>query len=252
MSAAARTKRRFGYWVIALVVAGVALYLSLRGIDWREVWRLISHAAPAYLVLSLALGSASLFLRAVRWRLLLAWGAPVRLASAFVATAVGYCGNLFLPARAGELIRTLMISRASGLSKTFVLTTALCERLSDAIALVLISSVALLLLPVKPGWFSRAATPFAVIGLAGVFAIAILPRLGHVCRRWGSRLPISSSIQARLFSAIDHVLAGLRAFHDAKRLFLFISLTGVVWLADAWTVIFVMRALGLSATLTIA
>ena len=45
----------------------------------------------------------------------------------FGANMAGYLGNNFLPARAGELLRSVLISRRSSLSKTYVLTTALGE-----------------------------------------------------------------------------------------------------------------------------
>ena len=67
----------------------------------------------------------------------------------------GYLGNNFLPARAGELVRTFLISRRSSLSKTYVLTTALSERLMDVIALVLGSSIVLLRMDMKVPWMEN-------------------------------------------------------------------------------------------------
>jgi len=77
----------------------------------------------------------------------------------------GIFGNNFLPARAGEIVRTMMISSRAGLSKTYVLTTALSERMADAIALVIISSLVLLSLPAQAGWLAHAAKPFAAVGM---------------------------------------------------------------------------------------
>ena len=56
----------------------------------------------------------------------------VGVAAAFWATAAGLFGNNFLPARAGELVRTVMISSRSGLGNVYVLATALSERVADA------------------------------------------------------------------------------------------------------------------------
>jgi len=58
---------------------------------------------------------------------------------------VGYLGNAFLPARAGELIRSAYLGQKTGAGTSFVFATALVERLLDVIALVLIGSVAVLL-----------------------------------------------------------------------------------------------------------
>src|SRR3984957_660433 len=160
------------YAGLALLLAGALLYYSLRGIEWRRVWILIAGAKPAWLAFACGLSAGALFLRAMRWRILLRAEGDVGVSAAFWATAAGYFGNNFLPARAGELVRTLMISSRSGLSKTYVLTTALSERVADAIALVVISALVLLTLPAPPGWLAHASKPFGVLGLCGVLAIA--------------------------------------------------------------------------------
>ena len=86
----------------------------------------------------------------------------------FSANMAGYLGNNFLPARAGELVRTVIISRQSRLSKAYVLTTAMSERLMDVIALVLGSSVVLLGIEAKPGWMEDISRAMAwASGAAG-------------------------------------------------------------------------------------
>jgi glycosyltransferase 2 family protein len=240
------------YWLIALVLAGILLYFSLRGIDWAEVWRIVSKAYLPYVFLGVLISTFSLLLRAYRWRILLQARSPVPLSTAFWATSAGYFGNNFLPARAGELVRTMMVSSATGLGKTFVLTTALTERLADAIALVLISSIVLLTLPFRPGWFDNAARPFAIIGFCGALAILIVPKLERVWHGLLMRLPIPKPIGEKLAETLTHIHAGLRAFHDWARLLGFLSLTVVIWFSDAFSTLVGMHALGMSTTLPVA
>src|SRR3954453_16988201 len=240
------------YWLIALALAGVLLYFSLRGIEWAEVWRIVSRAYLPYIFLALLIATFSLFVRAYRWRILLQTQGSVPVSTAFWATSAGYFGNNFLPARAGELVRTMMVSSETGLGKTFVLTTALTERLADAIALVLISSIVLLTLPFRPGWFDNAARPFAILGFGGALAILIVPKLEKVWHGLVMRLPIPKSIGDKLAESLTHVHAGLRAFHDWGRLVGFLSLTMVIWFSDALGTIVGMRALGMSTTFAVA
>ena len=87
---------------IAALLAAVLLYYSLRGIEWRQVGRIVAGAAPGRLVLAAGIGTVTLFLRAFRWRILLNAEGAVTVPTAFWATAVGYFGNNFLPARAGS------------------------------------------------------------------------------------------------------------------------------------------------------
>src|SRR4029077_191859 len=156
----------------------------------------------------------TLSLRALRWRILLTAKGPVHVMDAFWATAAGYFGNNFLPARAGELVRTYMIGSCSGLEKSYVLATALSERVADAITLVVISSVVLMFLPAQPGWLAGAARPFALLGFAGAPAIAVLPFLGAVGRTLIERAPLPPPLRPRLITAMEHGLQGMRAFHD--------------------------------------
>ncbi len=70
--------------------------------------------------------------------------ARVPVLSVFWANMVGYLGNAYLPARAGELMRSALLGQKMGLGTSFVLATALSERILDAVTLVLIGSASLL------------------------------------------------------------------------------------------------------------
>jgi len=230
---AANSHPKLLYWAVALTLAVVLLYYSLRGIDWRQVWLTLKTARLSYLALMWAISTVSLVLRALRWRVLLQSGGPVGVATAFWATCAGYFGNNYLPARAGELVRTMMVDAEAGLGRTFVLTTALSERIVDAITLVLVSSLVLLTLPSRPGWYGPAARPFAIVGICGAFGIAILPRLERLWKYLLAHAPVPERFREKLVHILEQILFGLRAFHDARRLLLFMGLTAVIWFVDA-------------------
>jgi glycosyltransferase 2 family protein len=249
---AGRKRVRFLYWVIALALAAAFLYYSVRGIDWRAVGEIVLRIHIQYVFVTAALGAAAMFLRAMRWRLLLQAEAPVRRSTAFWATAAGYFGNSFLPARAGELVRTYAISASSTLGKAYVLTTALAERVSDAIALVTISAVILLTMQNRPGWLEHAARPFAIIGLAGALGIAILPRLEPLYRSVLDWIPLPQMIRSRVDRMLTQALLGIRSFHDFGRMVRFLSLTAMIWCMDAVGTVVLARAFDLSLSLPVA
>ena len=249
---AANSRSKLLYWAFALILAVVLLYYSLRGIDWRQVWLTLKTTRLNYLALMLITSTGSLFLRAVRWRVLLQSGGPVGLATAFWATCAGYFGNNYLPARAGELVRTMMVDAEAGLGRTFVLTTALSERTVDAIALVFVSSLVLLTLPVRPGWYGPAARPFAIVGICGALGIAILPRLERLWKFLLDRTPVPERLRDKLTHILGQILFGLRAFHDRRRLLLFMSLTAVIWFTDAFSFTVGARSVDIPLTLPMA
>jgi glycosyltransferase 2 family protein len=237
---------------VAAALAAVLLYYSLRGIEWREVARIVKGAESGRLFLSTALATVTLFLRAIRWRILLNAEGAVPVTTAFWATAAGYFGNNFLPARAGELVRTFMISSRSGLETTYVLATAISERVADAVALVTIGALVLLTLPSPPGWLASAARPFAILGLLGAIAIAVLPLLAPLGRSIIARAPLPSAWRPRLLEIMEHGLRGMAAFHDVKRLSGFLGLTAVIWFTDAVAAVVTGTALHLQLPLPVA
>jgi uncharacterized protein (TIRG00374 family) len=244
--------RRILSFGAAGLLAAALLYYSLRGIDWREVARTITNAAPGLLVVAAAMATVSLFLRALRWRILLNADGFVSVSTAFWATAAGFFGNNFLPARAGELVRTLMISSRNPLDTAYVLATALSERVADAVVLVVISAVVLLMFPAQAGWLAGAARPFAIAGLLGALGIAVLPLLGSVGRAVIERAPVPPPLRARIIAAMEQALCGIRAFHDTRRLAGFLGLTIAIWCLDAVGAIVLGRALGFRMSLSAA
>jgi uncharacterized protein (TIRG00374 family) len=220
-------------WILSVSLAAVLLYLSLRGVDWKGVWHTISGARWGFLAAGCGCSCVSFFLRSLRWRILLNAEERLSVGLVFSANMAGYLGNSFLPARAGELVRTIAIGARSSLSKTYVLTTALCERLMDVIALVLWSSLILLGVAAKPRWMADLSRTTAIAAAVGALAIALLPHTESLCRNLLRRLPLPSTLRERLLRFADQVLLGVRAFHNVGRLLGFTVLTVAIWMSDA-------------------
>src|SRR5215831_9545821 len=250
--APAPARTNFLYWTVALVLAAGLLFYSLRGIDWGQVWTTLKSTRLEYVGWMVLATTISLLLRAFRWCVLLRAGGEVHFSTAFWATCAGYFGNNYLPARAGELIRSVAVDGETGMGRTYVLTTALAERITDAISLVLISSLVLLTLPVRPGWYESAAKPFAIIGLCGALGIAVLPKLDRLWHSLLARAPVPERFRGALTHILDQILNGLRSFHDVRRLCTFLALTAVIWFMDAVGTILAAASLGMDLNLPVA
>src|ERR1017187_4673534 len=177
-----KDRKRIWYGLLSSALAAGLLYYSLRGVEWARVWTTIIHARGQFLAVAGLTLCCSFFLRSYRWRILLNTDADFDVLTVFIATMAGYLGNAFLPARAGEFVRSYIISKSSSLSKTYVLTTALSERMVDAIALVLASSVVLLSVNPKPAWLGDVSRTTAAIAGVGLLAIALAPHTGDLHR----------------------------------------------------------------------
>jgi uncharacterized membrane protein YbhN (UPF0104 family) len=134
----------------------------------------------------------------------------------------------------------------------YVLATALCERIADAVTLVAIAALVLFTLPTRPGWLADAATPFAIAGLLGASLIIVLPWLTSFGKHWIERMPLPRPLVPKLIAVMEQAVRGIRAFHDARRLLGFAGLTAVIWTLDAVGMVIGAAALGLSIPISVA
>jgi len=252
--AEAPEKNHKGIWygVLSAALAAVLLYYSLRGVEWARVWTTITQARWQYLLASCLTTCCAFFLRSVRWRILLNTDAHFDVPTVFVATMAGYLGNSFLPARAGEFIRSYIISSRSSLSKTYVFTTALSERMVDAIVLVLASSVALLGVSSKPAWLGDVSRSTALIAVLGLLVIVIVPHTGDLVERLLRSIPMPLRLRDRLMDLAAQILLGLRTFHSLTRLAGFGLFTIMIWSVDCITAILGAHALGIDLPFRVA
>jgi len=244
-------EKRTSRWplVITLILAVVLLFLAFRGVNWRELIGTVQQARIGYLALAVLVGSSSYWVRGLRWQVLIRAEKLVAPATVFWAMMVGYLGNSFLPARAGEVIRAVMLGRSASLSKSFILATALTERMLDVIALVLISLAAVLSLGGLPGWLLNAVKVIGALGLVGMLVVFAAPRLENSLRRSLAWLPLPATLLARLTNVMGQFLLGMRAFQHPGRALSFAGLTIVIWLADAMGAMVIAQALNLSLAL---
>jgi uncharacterized protein (TIRG00374 family) len=207
-------------------LAALLLCLSLRDIQWKVVSQTVASISADYALLAVALGQVPLLLRACRWRILLQAEAPVTYGTTFWAVAAGYFGNNFLPARGGEVVRSCIVQSRSSLTVPYVLATALSERAADAVALVIFGGVAMAFLPQVQTWMKLVRMSFLLIGVAGLTALALIPRLegflGKMLQRW-----------PRLQNVMRQVVLGVCSLHDGSRLLQFALLTIAIWFIDA-------------------
>jgi uncharacterized protein (TIRG00374 family) len=232
-----------------MLLAAVLLYFAVRGVNWREFLATVRQARPEYLALAACMGSTSYFVRGLRWRVLLSADKLVSRVTVFWATMTGYLGNSFLPARAGEVVRSVLVGRSAGLSRSFALATALTERMLDVIALVLIGMAAILALPGLPEWLSKAIRVMAAVGLVGLFGMLVATRLEDLLRRILLWLPLPTTWRAPLVGMLERFLMGMRGFQQPGRALSFVFFSAVIWLMDALTTMVVARALSLALTL---
>jgi glycosyltransferase 2 family protein len=166
----------------ALLLPAIVSVVALVAVVWwasRQQMPDLPSASVALPRLGAALGlyAIATALRGERWlRLLRHGGARLSRTDAYAITTVGYMGNNTLPARAGDLLKSVLSSREAGTPTADGFGTLVAERVLDVAALVLVFAVLVttLSLPLGlEGWM------LAVVGAALVAAGAAAALLGR-------------------------------------------------------------------------
>jgi glycosyltransferase 2 family protein len=249
---AAEKRSSYLSWLLTLSIAGGALYYSLRGVEWRQIGATVAHADPGYLALVFLMTSLSIFVRSVRWGVLLSAEEKLPVSTVFWATAVGYLGNAVLPARAGELLRTQMVSARSRLTRSYVFATALTGLAMDVIVVVVLSAIVIVTLPDTPEWLKKGSGTMAGFGLAGMAFLVILPHCERLVTRILRKTPGPDKLRRRLIGVGEQFLLGLRAFHHVSRFAVFAGISFSVWLLDAVGAVFIAHALHMTLPFAVA
>jgi glycosyltransferase 2 family protein len=228
------SKKKHSSWLLALsfILAAILLVLALRNVEWAAFWNSVVRGHYEFLLLTVPIASINFFIRAIRWSIFLGSEKKLPILSVFWANMLGYLGNSFLPARAGELLRSAFLGQKSGLGTSFVLATALAERILDAAALVLIGSASLLALGITSPALAGAVRIMAVASLVLLAIIIIAPFQETFILKLMGRLPFPRRILQQFSGQIIRFLGGMRCLQNGRKLVAFLFLTVIIWLID--------------------
>lgn len=231
-----KTKSILSY-VFWMAVAAVLVYFCLRNIDWGQFFEALEACKWEYVIASMLLGLLSLFLRGVRWRMLLTPIDPgTSILTCFNAYNICSVTNIVLP-RAGEVVRLAYIVKHSSrdeegkriLSADKVLGTVVIERAWDIVFVAVLATLFTLLNWEAFGsFFSEIVAAMgtrkgllwlAVAALAFIFLFVFLAR--HLRHRGG--------IWAKTWGVLEGIGHGLGTFRHMKNGWVFILLTIAIW-----------------------
>ncbi len=242
-------KRR---WITAVgaIFTLVSLYIAFRGIHPRQVLDVLGKtnfwwAVPVFLATLL-----SIWLRALRWKLMLEPVKRVTLANAYSATMIGFMANNILPMRLGELVRAYALGRNSGVSKSSAFATIVVERAFDLLAILLFLGV--MLLRYSFARWVEAAGYVALVACVAMFAVMALLRWKRaatmrVFNSLTARLP--DPLEIKVNGLMHRFLDGLEVLSRGRHVLWIIVLSLATWLAMAGSYYVSFLAFGLDIPL---
>ena len=112
------------------------MYLALRGLHLGEVWEALQTARYLWLLPGVAIYFVGVWARAWRWHYLLRPLKHISTGTMFPIVAIGYMGNNVFVARAGEVLRAVILKDREKVPVSASLATVIVERIFDAVVML--------------------------------------------------------------------------------------------------------------------
>lgn len=210
---------------VGILISAVCVWLSMREVKLDEMWHALRHANYFGFLGVMGITVFGFYLRAIRWRSLIAAPRHLSTDSLFSATMIGFMANNVLPFRLGEFVRPWALARREKMSKTTLLATVVVERAIDMVTLLAILGIALAVYPIpsdSDAWrkVRGGAGVLVIMCIALTVFVVALERSEKLARafiHWLSS-PLPERLRDRVSSALDHFIHGLSLFRDLPRL----------------------------------
>ena len=102
--------KRWQFWV-GLLISVAFLYFALKGLNLGDFWQAVRSANYWWILPGIAVYFVAVWARAWRWHYLLRPVKKIPTRTMFPITCIGYMGNNIYPARAGEVLRAVILKR---------------------------------------------------------------------------------------------------------------------------------------------
>ena len=224
------------------------IYLALPGLHLQEVILALQHANYWWLVPGIVVYFVGLWVRTWRWQYTLRPLQLVPLTTLFPDVCIGYFGNNVFPFRAGELLRSYVLKKQTGIDISSSLATVIIERIADGLVMIMFVFLALPFAPMPE--FFRNAVITMTIGFLIATALFIWAANDpqRVDRFYGgvARLLLPSKIRAVTDGFFQRFMLGLRSLASPSDMTAIFLTSVLIWLLETVKYWFVMHAFDFS------
>ena len=234
-----------------MLISILFIWLALRGLKLEEFWGAVQKAKYIWLLPGIGVYFIGVWVRAWRWHYLLGPIKKIPTKTMFPITTIGYMGNNIYPARAGEVLRAVILKRREGVSISASLATIIVERIFDGVvmlAFVFVNLPELAELTSASGFVGN-IRQVAVIG-SGVFLgaltvfllAAMFPQFtARVGLRMIERLT-PKRLHERIIGVMSKFLDGLASLRSPLNILMVFITSVIIWLLETGKYWFVMHA----------
>ena len=248
--------KKWQFWV-GLLISILFVWLSLRGLRLEQFWGAVKKANYIWLVPGVAVYFVGVWVRAWRWHYLLGPIKKIPTETMFPITTIGYMGNNVYPARAGEVLRAVILRRREGVPISASLATIIVERIFDGVvmlAFVFVNLPELAKLTGSSGFVGNIQQVAVIgtgafLGALAVFLIAAMfPQMAAKIGFWFIYRLLPKRMHDRVTSLATKFLDGLASLRSPVNVLKVFFTSVLIWLLETGKYWFVMHAFNFSVS----
>lgn len=242
--------KKWQFWLGALI-SFLFIWLALRGLRLEEFWGALKGASYIWLLPGVAVYFVGVWVRAWRWHYLLGPVKKIPTKTMFPITTIGYMGNNIYPARAGEVLRAVILKRREGVPVSASLATIIVERIFDGVvmlAFVFVNLPELAKLTDASGFVGNIQQVAligtgAFLGALAVFLLAAMfPRVTARAGGWFIDRFLPERLRERVGGLMLKFLDGLASLRSPFNVLMVFLTSVIIWLLETGKYWFVMHA----------
>jgi uncharacterized protein (TIRG00374 family) len=244
-------------FLVGVLISAVFVWLALRGLQLSEFWKVVSRANYWWILPGIAVYFVGMWARAWRWHYLLK---PVKVISTnamFPITTIGYMGNNIYPARAGEVLRAVILKRRENVPVSASLATIIVERIFDGVvmlAFVFLNLPELAQLTSDSGFIGNIQQVAiwgtgAFVGALVIFLLAAMfPATTSKVGQWFIDRIVPVHLREKMRGLMNKFLDGLASLRSPLNVLMVFATSVVIWLLETGKYWFVMHAFDFNAS----
>jgi uncharacterized protein (TIRG00374 family) len=248
--------KKWQFW-LGVLISILFIWLALRGMRLDKFWDAVKDAKYIWLIPGIGVYFIAVWVRAWRWHYLLGPIKKIPTKTMFPITTIGYMGNNVYPARAGEVLRAVILKRREGVSISASLATIIVERIFDGVVMLAFIFVNLSELAKLTGasGFVGNIQQVAVIG-TGIFLgalvifliAAMFPQTTEKVGLWFVQRLLPQRMHERVTSLMNKFLDGLASLRSPLNALMVFFTSVIIWLLETGKYWFVMHAFDFSVS----
>jgi uncharacterized protein (TIRG00374 family) len=250
------TLKSWHFW-LGVLISVVFIWLALRGLQLNQFWDAVQTANYGWLLPGIAIYFVAVWARAWRWHYLLRPVKKISTRRMFPVVAIGYMGNNIYPARAGEVLRAVILKRKEDVSMSASLATIIVERIFDGVVMlgfVFVNLPELAKLTGESGFVGN-IQQVAIIG-TGVFIGALIlfllaamfPQATARIGQWFIERLLPQRLRPQTRALMHKFLDGLASLRSPFNILMVFLTSVVIWLLETGKYWFVMHAFNFSVS----